>query len=165
MGKRDTHASCEFKAPGKSLPAAGKRPGARLHRHRADFTWSGVRTERYKEPDGSWSGVLRRTLLDGSRGEKTKFHLRYFEVAPGGSTSFERHRHEHAVLAVRGRGRCVVNRKAYDLKAMDVIYIPPDAPHRLENPHRKPFGFFCVVDARRDRPAVLARRKEPSSPG
>jgi len=156
MSKRDTHASCEFKAPGKSLSVPGKRPVTRLHRRQADFRWSGVRTERYKDPDGSWSGVLRRTLLDGRRGEKTKFHLRYFEVAPGGRTSFERHRHEHVVVAVRGRGRCVVKRKAYDLRAMDVMYIPPEAPHRLENPHRTPFGFLCVVDAERDRPTVLA---------
>lgn len=159
MRKRNLHATCEFKAQGKAIAAAGKRPSTRHHRHQADFTWSGVKTERYKKPDGSWSGVLRRTLLDGSRGERTKFHLRYFEVAPGGRTSFERHRHEHAVLVIRGRGRCVINRKAYDLGLLDVIYIPPDAPHRLENPHRKPFGFLCVVDATRDRPRALGRQE------
>jgi ribulose-bisphosphate carboxylase large chain len=121
-------------------------------RHRPDFTWQGIRTEQYKAPDGTWSRVLRRTLVGLGSGQRTKFHLRYFEVSPGGRTTLERHGHEHAVICVRGKGRCRVNRRTYDMGFMDTLYIPPWAAHELANPHGEPFGFFCIVDARRDRP-------------
>jgi ribulose-bisphosphate carboxylase large chain len=143
-------ASCDWAPPGGA--AKGKAvPKTRLVRHRGDFSWSGVRAEGYKEPDGTWSDVTRRTLT-GSRGERTGFHLRYFEVAPGGRTTHERHRHEHVIIGVRGRGRCLVRGRAYDVGFLDTLYIPPDAPHRITNPSSEPFGFFCLVDAKRDRP-------------
>jgi ribulose-bisphosphate carboxylase large chain len=123
-------------------------------RHRGDFSWTGVATERYKLEDGAWSGVLRRTLT-GTRGEEKKFHLRYFEVEPGGRTTLERHRHEHVVICVRGRGRCRVKNRRYTLGFLDVLYVPPGAPHQLANPFEEPFGFFCIVDAKRDRPEPL----------
>ena len=34
--------------------------------------------------------------------------LRYFEMAPGGYSTLERHEHVHAVLILRGRGHCLV---------------------------------------------------------
>lgn len=148
--------SCDWTA-GKAGAGRSKRPiRARLYKHRPDYSWTGIRTERYKAPDGTWSGVLRRTLV-GGRGERTKFHLRYFEVAPGGHTTFERHGHEHVVVGIRGRGECLVGKKTYEVGFMDTLYIPPDAPHRLENPHPEPFGFICVVDAERDKPRPTTR--------
>lgn len=118
------------------------------------YRWSGVKTEQYKSPDGSWRAVIRQSLI-GTSGEKTKFHLRYFEIAPGGYTTFERHRHEHVVIGVRGKGRCKIGRKSSLVKCHDVIYIAPNEPHQLFNPYSEPFGFFCIVDAKRDRPKVL----------
>jgi ribulose-bisphosphate carboxylase large chain len=123
-------------------------------RHRPDFTWSGVHTECYKPPDGTWAEVIRRTLV-GNRGEAAQFHLRYFEIAGGGHTTLERHGHEHVVVVLRGRGRCLVRRRSYALGFLDVLYIPPHAPHRLENPTDEPFGFLCAVDAERDTPEPL----------
>jgi quercetin dioxygenase-like cupin family protein len=153
--------SCDWQTSGaKAAKArtakatAAAKPSARVHRHREDYSWSGVRTERYKCPDGTWDSVLRRTLV-GLKGEHTKFHLRYFEVAPGGHTSLETHRHEHVVVVVRGRGRCRIGRKTHDVDFLDTLYIPPDAEHQLENPTDEPFGFFCVVDARRDQPTPV----------
>lgn len=137
---------------GESVPARSQR--TRLHRFDGGFGWSGVRTEAYKESDGSWAHVIRRTLV-GNRGEGTDFHLRYFEVAPGGHTTLERHEHEHVVVALRGSGLCRVKGRDYELGFMDVLYIPPSAPHKLSNPGNEPFGFFCVVDAERDRPVGL----------
>ena len=32
--------------------------------------------------------------------------LRYFEMAPGGYSTLERHEHMHAVMILRGEGRC-----------------------------------------------------------
>jgi ribulose-bisphosphate carboxylase large chain len=143
--------SCDWKSPGKK---AKKVTRTRLMRHRGDFSWTGVGTEKYKLDDGTWAGVLRRTLT-GAHGEETKFQLRYFEVEPGGLTTLERHRHEHVVICVRGKGRCRVRKRYYTVRFLDVLYIPPDAPHQLANPFDEPFGFLCIVDARRDRPRPI----------
>ncbi len=39
--------------------------------------------------------------------------LRYFEVAPGGWTTLERHEHVHNVMVIRGKGRCLVGDKVW----------------------------------------------------
>jgi hypothetical protein len=45
------------------------------------------------------------------------------------------------------------------LRFMDTAYIAPETVHRLSNPFSEPFGFLCIVNARRDRPRVLGREK------
>jgi ribulose-bisphosphate carboxylase large chain len=163
--KTRTPASCDWDVPsGKGAGHREEVPVApRVMRHRPDYSWSGVLTERYKAEDGTWSDVLRRTLV-GGKGEQTRFHLRYFEVSPGGQTSLECHRHEHVVVCVRGRGRCRVGRKTYEIGFLDTLYIPPDVPHQLLNPYGEPFGFFCLVDARRDRPRPVRGKGETGRP-
>jgi ribulose-bisphosphate carboxylase large chain len=152
--------SCDWNAlnkSGKKKVAAPRKPEAatpRLHRHRKDFSWSGVRTERYKFKDDTWQSVIRRVLV-GEKGENVKFHLRYFEIAPGGHTTLEQHRHEHVVVGIRGSGRCRANGRTYDIGFLDTLYIPPMATHQLINTSDEPFGFFCVVDAKRDRPKAV----------
>jgi len=127
---------------------------SRLHKFSPDWSWGEVEKERYKDTAGCWCGIDRNTLI-GNRGEDAKFHLRYFEIEPGGNSSLEKHVHEHAVICARGRGRAVVEDRAYDLGPMDVLYVSPDTPHQLTNPYAEPFGFFCIVDAERDRPREL----------
>lgn len=145
-----------MKPPERQGRHAGRK-GASVMRHRGDFSWTGVKTERYKSPDGTWADVTRRVLV-GSRGEKTRFHLRYFEIGPGGYTTLERHGHEHVVVGIRGRGRCTVGKRSYEIGFLDTLHIGPEAPHQLENPFDEPFGFFCLVNAERDRPKTLKGR-------
>ncbi|GAB4390183.1 MAG: hypothetical protein Kow0025_20470 [Thermodesulfovibrionales bacterium] len=130
-------------------------PPSRLYRAREDYSWTGVKTERYKACDGTWADVIRRVIVGGARGERAKFHFRYLEIAPGGRTTLERHRHEHVVVCVRGRGMCLAGEKEHEMGNLDVLYVAPDAPHQLWNPFDEPFGFFCIVDARRDRPRPI----------
>ncbi len=103
---------------------------------------------------GAWADIVRQTLI-GNHGEATKFHLRYFEIAPGGCSSFEKHRHEHVVVCVRGKGKVLTGKKIHTMAFMDTIYIAPDTPHQLKNPFKTPFGFFCIVNAKRDKPNLL----------
>lgn len=125
-----------------------------LRRFRRGFRWTGVELEPYKlraHRGGDFRGASRQVLA-GARGERVNFHVRYFELEPAGFTSLERHRHAHFVIGVRGRGRVRVGSATYELRAMDGIYIGPDAPHQLRASGRARFGFFCIVDAKRDRP-------------
>ncbi len=135
---------------------AGKKTEnkSRLYKHKGDFRWKGVRTEKYKPAGGGWSDIVRRVVI-GNRGESTRFHFRYFEISPGGYSSLEKHRHEHVVICVRGKGQVLTGRKKNTLNFLDTLYIAPDTVHRLNNPFDEPFGFFCIVNARRDRPKVL----------
>jgi ribulose-bisphosphate carboxylase large chain len=145
--------SCDWKHPAKSRTDNTDR----ILRHRENFTWTGVKTERYKSTEGAWAAISR-TVLIGNRGESAKFHLRYFEIAPGGFSSLEQHRHEHVVICVRGKGRVVMGRRKQTLHYLDTAYLAPDTVHQLSNPFDEPFGFLCIVNARRDRPRTVRQK-------
>lgn len=141
-----------------------KEPKSRILRHKGNFRWSGVKPQEYKvEGTGEhWSSVIKNILVAGEKGEKTKFHFRYLELGEGGFTSFETHRHEHVVLVMRGKGQVRLGRKSHQVDYLDTIYISPDEPHQLLNPYAEPFGFICVVNARRDRPKVIGEKSFPA---
>jgi len=155
MGGRTDPPSCDW-ADGKG----GERKSTggarnRIYRHRGDFTWSGIRTEKYKaSTEKDWADIIRRVLI-GNHGEETLFHVRYFEIAPGGYSSLERHRHEHVVIVVRGRGKVRLGRRSEEVGFLDTVFIKPDTPHQLLNPFSEPFGFICIVNAERDRPIPM----------
>jgi quercetin dioxygenase-like cupin family protein len=120
----------------------------------ATFRWEGVPDRAYKDDPGvargmAWQGISRTTLMRGS------FEVRYFEIAPGGFSSLEKHAHEHAVVCVRGRGQALVGGAVHELRPLDLVRSGPWAPHRWVNAGDEPFGFLCTVDGERDRPAPL----------
>lgn len=120
------------------------------------FTWAGVPLEPYKPTTETYRGVTRRELI-GKRGESPRFHLRYFEVAPGGFTTYERHEHEHVVYVVRGRGVAQIGEARHEVGVGDVVYVAPGDPHQFGAPtgSKEAFGFLCVVNAERDRPVPV----------
>jgi ribulose-bisphosphate carboxylase large chain len=143
--------SCEV----SSRPASGTPTGSRVVRLGPDFRWAPVPVADYKEGAEHHRGVTRVPLV-GGQGEATAFHLRYFEIAPGGFSSLEHHGHEHAVVVLRGRGRVRLGDAVHDLAFGDTVYVAPDEVHQFRNASDdEPFGFLCIVDARRDRPVVV----------
>jgi ribulose-bisphosphate carboxylase large chain len=107
--------------------------------------------QRYKEATEHHCGVSRAVLVGGS-GEKTRFQVRYFEVAPGGFSTLERHRHEHAVVVLRGEGEVRLADGWHAIGFGDTVYVAPDEVHQLRNVGGEAFGFLCIVDSERDRP-------------
>ncbi len=128
-----------------------------LYKHKGDFRWRGIKDETYKTEGNEWKNIIRRVLI-GSRGESTKFHVRYFEITPNGYSSLERHRHEHVVICVKGKGIVRTGKAKHKMEFMDTLYIPPNTVHQLINPFKEPFGFLCMVNSRRDKPKLV---KEP----
>jgi len=126
---------------------------SKIFRFQGDgFSWREVPIADYKPADASWKGVTRRVLV-GETGESPDFHLRYFEIEPGGYTTLERHRHEHVVFVLRGKGEVLVGCETRALTFGDVVYVAPDDPHQFRNDEAaEPFGFLCIVNAERDRP-------------
>jgi quercetin dioxygenase-like cupin family protein len=134
------------------------KPKTRISRFQDGYGWECVEREVYKsgqEVGRDWQGIVRQVLV-GKDGETTAFHLRYFEVAPGGYSSLEKHKHAHVVIAVRGHGRAILDATAYDLNPFDTVYVAPWTPHQFQAAGDEPFGFFCIVDSERDRPQSVS---------
>jgi quercetin dioxygenase-like cupin family protein len=156
--------SCELPA----LQESDAPRGSRVLRFRpatsADqpHAWEGVPLLDYKAPAAHHCGVVRSVLV-GARGEGTAFHLRYFEIAPGGHTTLEQHQHEHAVVVLRGRGEVQLGERRTAIGFGDAVYVAANEVHQLRNSSEEPFGFLCVVDAVRDRPIHVEDGRLPPS--
>ncbi len=146
--------SCDWKMRAGGGRRKAVRPGTRVHKFTGNYTWRGIKRAKYKAPADDWRGVIRQVLI-GERGEGVAFHARYFEIAPRGFTSLEVHRHEHVVIGIRGRGYCSAGRRKIPIGYLDVVYIGPHEPHQLRNRGEEPFGFLCIVNAKRDRPKII----------
>ena len=131
------------------------RADSRVLRMGTDFRWPGVPVSEYKQSTEHWCGIARMSLV-GEAGESTAFHVRYFEIAAGGFSSFEHHAHEHVVIVLRGRGQVQLGDSVHDIGFGDVVYVASHEPHQFRNQSAEPFGFVCIVDAQRDRPTPLA---------
>jgi ribulose-bisphosphate carboxylase large chain len=117
-----------------------------------DFTWSGRGITEYKQSDNPDFYNIKRQELIGRFGEKTAFDLRYFEIAPNGFSSLERHVHEHVIICICGDGKLKIDDISMELRPFDIAYVQPLKRHQLRNEGSIPFGFFCIVDSKRDMP-------------
>lgn len=98
-----------------------------------------------------YRGVTREVLC-GEHDEPCKFHVRQYDVEPGGFTRLERHEHVHSVTVVRGHGYAIVGNEVRRLEPLAHVYVPPMTLHQFVNEGDEPLRFLCVVDAQRDRP-------------
>ena len=121
-------------------------------RHHGDFTWDEVPVLAYKQ-DGAapFRDVTRQVLFEDAA---LSCQLRYFEVAPGGHSTLERHQHVHAVMVVRGSGRALVGEGLIELGLNDLVHVPALAWHQFRAVGAEPLGFLCMVNAERDRPQL-----------
>jgi ribulose-bisphosphate carboxylase large chain len=120
-----------------------------------NYTWKGRNIEHYKPEGSAVFGGVHRIELAGKTGTNTAFDLRYFEIEPGGFSTLEKHVHEHVIIGVRGSGTLVKKNGRHTINPHDIAYVGPLEPHQLCNVTSEPFGFYCIVDHRRDRPQSL----------
>src|SRR5438128_11967722 len=100
--------------------------------HRAatdDFRWDGVEMRPYKEDERALFKTITRQVLFSD--PNMAGELRYFEVAPGGYSTLERHEHMHGVLILRGRGHCLVGNDVKQLDTRDLVTVPPMTWHQF----------------------------------
>jgi quercetin dioxygenase-like cupin family protein len=115
------------------------------------FRWEDVPVLAYKEDGGThFKAITRQVLMaeDGGTGAE----LRYFEIAPGGHSTLERHDHAHSVIVIRGHGKALVGPEVHALGMNDVVRVPPQTWHQFRATADVPLGFICIVRSERDKP-------------
>jgi quercetin dioxygenase-like cupin family protein len=116
------------------------------------YHWDDVDLLSYKEEgEAPFRAITRQTLF---KSDDLACELRYFEVAPGGFSTLERHQHMHAVLILRGHGHCLLGEQVHALAPHDLVTIPAWTWHQFRATADEPLGFLCMVNAERDRPQL-----------
>ena len=123
-----------------------------VHRKARNYRWDGVAVQPYKEDTRALFKAITRQVLFADPQQRSE--LRYFEVAPGGFSSCERHEHAHNVLILRGRGHCLVGREVREVAIHDLIAVPPMTWHQFRATADEPLGFLCMVNVARDKPQL-----------
>ena len=113
-----------------------------------ELRWHDVTVRAYGA-ENSGADRATRQILIGTDEDSPNFHMRYFAVQPGGHTSLDQHSHEHGVYVLHGRARLRLGDDEHELNAGDVVYIPGNEVHQFFASGQEPFGFLCVVPARR----------------
>ena len=120
--------------------------------YRQGYRWQGVDEHVYKEEGSApFKGITRQVLHSDSNLE---CELRYFDIEPGGYSTFERHEHVHGVMILRGAGECLVGRDVRAVSTYDLVTIPPMTWHQFHASTDEHLGFLCMVNVERDRPQL-----------
>jgi ribulose-bisphosphate carboxylase large chain len=118
----------------------------------SNFRWGDSRPESYKSNDTlPFRGISRQELITPAN-STTRFDMRYFEIEPGGFSSFEKHVHEHVIIGVRGCGVLVKGGREYPIGVNDLAHVGSLESHQMQNHGAESFGFYCIVDRMRDKP-------------
>lgn len=115
------------------------------------YRWDDVPLKHYKHEGTHFRDITRQTLFEEDDDQPCE--LRYFEIQPGGHSTFERHLHTHAIIILRGRGRAIIGDGITDVEAYDLLHVPPQTWHQLQAADDAPLGFLCQVPCERDRPS------------
>lgn len=89
-------------------------------------------------------------MLIGPREGATNFHMRQFEVAPGGHTPHHQHDYEHEVLVLAGQGLVKSDAGDHPIAPGTVVWIPANERHQFQNPGPDPLQFICLIPAPED---------------
>lgn len=75
------------------------------------------------------------------------FHMRHFEVEPGGCTPHHQHNYEHEILVLKGEGIARSATGDRPFKEGDVIFVPPNEIHQFCNTSTATCEFICLIPA------------------
>jgi quercetin dioxygenase-like cupin family protein len=117
-----------------------------------DFAWEDVDRLQYKDEGSAPFKDITRQVLFSPPDQAAE--LRYFEIAPGGYSTLERHRHTHAVLILRGRGTVRIGAETQPIAERDLVTIDPLVWHQFHAAADSALGFLCLVAKDRDRPQL-----------
>lgn len=127
-------------------------PSAPFRAFAGDYRWDDVNLLAYKEEGAApFKAITRQVLFQDP---ELRCELRYFEVAPGGYSTLERHQHTHGVMILRGEADVLVGGEVRSVKTHDLVRIPPMTWHQFRTKGDTPMGFLCMVNVERDKPQL-----------
>jgi quercetin dioxygenase-like cupin family protein len=90
--------------------------------------------------------VYVRWLIDKEHDNARNFAMRRFEIKPNTSVPLHSHPQDHEIYILSGNGK-FYNEKGDDEKVMssDVIYIPPNEKHGIDNLGKEDLIFLCLI--------------------
>ena len=71
--------------------------------------------------------------------------LRRFTIRPGGVIPLHGHEWEHEIYILAGEARAFTGDSSVDVRAGDVLFIPPGELHGYESTGDGDLSFLCVV--------------------
>ncbi len=89
---------------------------------------------RSEAPRRERDGLVSRALLGGRDLLETRMTVTWVEVAPGSGQRPHSHAPEQVYVIVGGRGKMKVGSEERVVMEGDLIHIPPDTVHGIENP-------------------------------
>lgn len=113
-----------------------------------ELRWQNVPVRAYGPENSNAEGATRQVLI-GNEEQSPHFHLRYFAVQPGGHTSLDQHAHDHGIYILHGQARVRLGDEEHEVRTGDIVYIPGNEVHQFFTLGDEPFGFLCVVPAKR----------------
>jgi quercetin dioxygenase-like cupin family protein len=95
-----------------------------------------------------YDGVKKQVVI-GPEDGSDEIVLRYFRLAPGGSSPYHTHDWPHLVKIEAGSGVTVdVEGNETPVKAGDFVYVNDDEKHQFKNTGTETFEFICIVPRR-----------------
>lgn len=96
-------------------------------------------------PDPEAKGVSVRWLI-GPDDKAPNFHMRQFEIAPGGHTPRHRHAWEHEVYVLGGAGKVYCEHGGEKtIRAGSVVFVRPNEEHQFLNDGWDKLTFLCLI--------------------
>ena len=86
-------------------------------------------------------------MLIGPEEGAPNFHMRHFEVAPGGHTPHHQHDYEHEILILGGEGVAKSEQGDRPFQSGDVIFVPANEKHQFVNNGSETLAFICLIPA------------------
>lgn len=127
------------------------------------YAWDAVERLKYKDEGSAPFKDITRQVLFAQPDQASE--LRYFEIAPGGYSTLERHVHTHAVLILRGHGTVQIGAELHAIDERDLVTIDPLTWHQFQAAGDSPLGFLCLVSRERDRPQLPSAEERAALDG
>ena len=107
------------------------------------------RIDEHEQTDVQMEGAFKAKMrmLIGPEDGAQNFHMRQFEVAPGGHTPHHSHDYEHEMLVLAGQGVAKSDQGDRPLSAGAVLFVPANEKHQFVNTGPEPLSFICLIPA------------------
>lgn len=108
--------------------------------------------ESHEQSDVTMEGAAgaKMRMLVGHDDGAPNFHMRHFEVAPGGHTPHHSHDYEHEIIVLKGNGVAKSEQGDRDMNPGDVIFVPANEMHQFVPKGDAPLEFICLIPAPKD---------------